>query len=102
MLDTYSVVNDDQARMQRLRSSLAVLLAFSAAALAHAAQGNEWPTKSVRIVAPYVPGGSADMLGRTIGAKLGEMLGQTVVIENRGGAAGVVGSELVSQANRDG
>jgi tripartite-type tricarboxylate transporter receptor subunit TctC len=102
MLDTYSVVNDDQARMQRLRSSLAVLLAFSAAALAHAAQGNEWPTKSVRIVVPYVPGGSADMLGRTIGAKLGEMLGQTVVIENRGGAAGVVGSELVSQANRDG
>ena len=88
--------------MHRLRSTLAVLFALAAPAAANAAQNTEWPTKSVRIVVPYVPGGSADMLGRTIGLKLGDALNQSIVIENRGGAAGVVGSELVAQANRDG
>jgi tripartite-type tricarboxylate transporter receptor subunit TctC len=87
--------------MKGLGSALAVSTALIACA-AHAAQNAEWPSKSVRIVVPYVPGGSADMLGRTVGVKLGDSLNQTIVIENRGGAAGVVGSELVAQANRDG
>jgi tripartite-type tricarboxylate transporter receptor subunit TctC len=62
----------------------------------------DWPSKSVRVVVPYVPGGSADLLGRLMALKLQESLNQNFVIENRGGVAGVVGSELVSQANRDG
>jgi tripartite-type tricarboxylate transporter receptor subunit TctC len=65
-------------------------------------QAADWPTKSVRIVVPYVPGGSADLLGRLMAAKLADAFNQTFVIENRGGVAGVVGSEMVALASRDG
>ena len=82
--------------------TLFVAGALVAADLTPAVRAADYPNKSVRIVVPYVPGGSADMLGRVMAVKLGESLNQTMVIENRGGAAGIVGSELVAQANRDG
>jgi len=87
----------------RMASCYALLtLATLCAAFSTASPAADWPTKPVRIVVPYVPGGSADLLGRLIAAKLGDALGQTMVIENRGGSAGVIGSTLVAQANRDG
>ena len=82
--------------------TLVFAVALLAGCFTTVARAADWPTKSVRIVVPYVPGGSADLLGRLMALKLGEALNQTFVIENRGGVAGVVGSELVAQATRDG
>jgi tripartite-type tricarboxylate transporter receptor subunit TctC len=74
------------------------LAAVSASALAQAT----FPTKPVRFVATFPPGGGADLTGRILGARLGELWKQPVVIENRTGAGGSVGAELVSRANPDG
>src|SRR5712691_1591342 len=84
------------------RYALVCAGALLAACFAPAPRAANWPTKPVRIVVPYVPGGSADLLGRLIGIKLGETFNQTFVVENRGGVGGVVGSELVAAANLDG
>jgi len=70
--------------------------------LAGPALGQAWPARSVRIVAPFAPGGTADTLGRIVAAKLTESLGQTFVVENRAGAGGMVGSEIVSKGAPDG
>ena len=61
-----------------------------------------WPTKPVRIIAPFAPGGSADTLGRIVAQKLGESFKQSFIVENRPGAGGAVGSELVARAAPDG
>jgi len=77
--------------------AVAVLATFAAGAFA---QG--WPTKSVRFIVPYPPGGTSDILARTIGQKLGDALGQTIVVENKPGANGNVGAEMVTKAAPDG
>jgi tripartite-type tricarboxylate transporter receptor subunit TctC len=61
-----------------------------------------WPAKPVRIVAPFAPGGSADTLGRIVAQKLGESFRQSFVVENRPGAGGAIGSELVARTAPDG
>jgi tripartite-type tricarboxylate transporter receptor subunit TctC len=66
------------------------------------APAQAWPTKPVRVVVPFAPGGTADTLGRLVATKLGETFKETFVVENRGGAGGVVGSELVAKAAPDG
>jgi len=75
------------------------LLAFPAPALA---QGERYPNRTVTLVVPYPPGGSSDNAARPVAQKLGEALGQAVVIENRGGAGGSVGAAIVAQAKPDG
>jgi len=76
---------------------------LAAAALScGAAWPQTWPSKPVRVVVPFAPGGTADTLGRLVASKLGETLKENFVIENRGGAGGVVGSELVAKAAPDG
>jgi tripartite-type tricarboxylate transporter receptor subunit TctC len=61
-----------------------------------------WPSKAVKIVVPYPPGGATDILGRLIAAKLQEAWGQSVVVENKPGASGVLGNDLVAKSPPDG
>lgn len=63
---------------------------------------NDYPIRPIRIVVPYPPGGGTDIVGRILGEKLQASLGQPVVIDNRGGAAGVIGTGFVAKADADG
>jgi len=86
------------------RSFLAVFLACAASAAAvHApAHADDWPNRSIRLVVPYPAGGPVDGLARAIAPKLGEELGQSVVVENRAGAGGSIGLNYVTKAEGDG
>lgn len=66
------------------------------------AQPQTWPSKPIRFVVPFPPGGGTDVLVRTIAPKLGEGLGQQVVVDNRAGAGGMIGVELASKSPPDG
>ena len=76
----------------------AVLLACCACS----AFPQNYPEKSVRLIVPYAAGGNADLLGRVVGQKLGEMFSQQFIIDNRAGANGVIGTELLARAAPDG
>lgn len=67
-----------------------------------AANAAEFPTKPIRWIIPFPPGGSNDVLGRYIGIKLSKRMGQQIVIDNRGGANGIIGAHLAAQAPADG
>jgi tripartite-type tricarboxylate transporter receptor subunit TctC len=71
-------------------------------ALAVAAQAQTYPNKPIRVVVPYAPGGLPDTMSRLVGAKLGDALGQQVVVENMGGAGGISGVNEVVKAQPDG
>ncbi len=78
---------------------MAVLLAF---ALVSQAAAQEWPTKTVRMVVPWPPGGGTDIAARPLAARMGEMLGQQFIIDNRGGANGLIGTDVVAKSPGDG
>jgi tripartite-type tricarboxylate transporter receptor subunit TctC len=79
-------------------------IVFLAAALcvANAALAQSWPSKPLRMIVPFPPGGAVDILGRAISTKLSDALGQGVVVENRAGAGGAVGSEAAAKSAPDG
>lgn len=80
------------------------LLALAALALCMpaAASAQGWPSAPIRIVVPFTPGASTDIVARRIAPRLGELLGQPVVVENRGGAGGLIGAQSVLSAPPDG
>jgi putative tricarboxylic transport membrane protein len=91
--------------MKRLRLVFAVLLAGTGAAAAQthsAGSGQAWPTRPVTLIVPFAPGGGIDASARIQAQAMGELLGQTVVVENMGAAAGTVGSLRVARAEPDG
>jgi tripartite-type tricarboxylate transporter receptor subunit TctC len=65
-------------------------------------QAQAWPVKPIRMIAPFPPGGTSDVIGRVVGAKLQEVLGQNVLVENRAGAGGSLGTEVAARAPADG
>jgi tripartite-type tricarboxylate transporter receptor subunit TctC len=69
---------------------------------AQASLGQAFPAKPIRLIAPFPPGGALDLIARGVGAKLSESLGQPVVVENRAGASGAIGSEAVARSAPDG
>jgi len=79
------------------RLAVAVLLLASAAVHAQS-----WPAKSLRIIVPFPPGGNIDITGRTLAPGLTEALGQAIIVDNRGGAGGTIGTELAAKSPPDG
>lgn len=86
---------------RHVSSSLLAAAVLAWASLAGAAEP-PYPARPVRIVVPYAPGGGSDATARLLGQKLGERLGQTFVIDNRPGAASMIGTEIVARAAGDG
>jgi tripartite-type tricarboxylate transporter receptor subunit TctC len=84
------------------RAALRVLTGTAAAALSFAAVADTWPSRPIRLVVPFSAGGSTDQLARAIQQPMSEMLGQPVVVDNKAGAGGAIGTEFVARAAPDG
>jgi tripartite-type tricarboxylate transporter receptor subunit TctC len=81
----------------RAIAALAILLGCASGALA---QG--WPSRSIRMIVPYTPGGYTDLMARLVGQKIADALGQTIVFENKPGANAIIGTDVVAKAAPDG
>jgi tripartite-type tricarboxylate transporter receptor subunit TctC len=88
----------DEKRLPSVMVALALLVGL----LPSAASAQTYPTKPIRMIVPFTAGGGSDTMGRIVGQKLGERLGQQVVIENRPGAAGSIGADAAAKATPDG
>jgi tripartite-type tricarboxylate transporter receptor subunit TctC len=82
--------------------ALAAAAALLAALCSGLADAQTYPTKPVRLIVPYPPGGGTDLVARFIGQKLGESLGRPVLVDNRAGANGLIGTEAIAKAAPDG
>src|ERR1019366_2861536 len=84
-----------------MRISSAVAIVASAMTLPAMAQ-SDYPNKPVRLIVPFAPGGGTDIVARVMAQKAGEILRQSIVVDNRGGAGGVIGMETTLRATPDG
>jgi len=84
------------------RAGAAMLVAAFGAFFIAPAQAQTFPNRALRLVIPFAPGGTADIIGRPLAQKMAEAVGQPVVVENRGGAGGAVGAAIVASAAPDG
>jgi putative tricarboxylic transport membrane protein len=80
----------------------ALALALAAQCLAGGAVAADYPGKAIKLVVPYAPGGGADSVARIVAKKVSENIGQAIVIENKGGAGSIVGTDIVAKAEPDG
>jgi len=78
------------------------LLSVSMVLFGAAASAQSWPTKPIRLVIPFAPGGGTDILARVLAPRLSELLGQPIVVDNKPGASSIIGSQIVAQAPADG
>jgi tripartite-type tricarboxylate transporter receptor subunit TctC len=94
--------NAGETAMARLRTTAIGSVLLALAALATPANADDYPNRTVRLIIPFAPGGSNDVVGRIIANQLGQALGKQVFVDNRPGAGGVVGSDLAAKADPDG
>ena len=80
----------------------AAAAATLAAAAVPAAQAQAWPSRPIRLIVGFAPGGGTDIVARALAPRISELLGQQVTVENRPGASGVIGADLVAKAPADG
>ena len=88
--------------MQTSSRCLALAFALAAALAAGAARADDYPSRPIRLIVPYAAGGGADSVARIVAKRVSETIGQTIVIENRGGAGSIIGTELVKKSDPDG
>ncbi len=92
--------NFSQSGLRKIARALLIAAGFLTAVSAHAQQ--HYPSKPVRVVVPVAPGGGIDIIGRFVGAKLSDELRQQFVADNRSGAGGIIGTDIVAKAPADG
>ena len=86
-----------------MKTRLALLLLALAAVLSTAhVQAAKWPDKPVRVIVPFAPGGSTDIVARIVAARLADEFGQQFIVDNRGGGGGTIGAEIAARASPDG
>src|SRR3954470_15784345 len=88
--------------MIKFWSAVRVGLAIALAVAAPFVSAQTYPSKPIRLISPFPPGGSVDVVGRLLAAKLSESIGQQMVVDNRSGASGVIGTEVVMNSPPDG
>jgi tripartite-type tricarboxylate transporter receptor subunit TctC len=88
--------------MKQITRRTALSAALAAPFLAQAARAADYPTKPMRLIVPYAPGGGADAVARILAQHVGSALGQSVVVENKGGAGSIIGTDMVAKADPDG
>jgi tripartite-type tricarboxylate transporter receptor subunit TctC len=89
-------------RRRRLPAVVAALAVSVAACPTGAADRAAYPAKPIRVIVGFAPGGSADITARTVGQKMSELIGQPVIVDNRSGASGIIGTELAARSAPDG
>ena len=85
-----------------MNRAVALFAALAVAAFSQSATAQDWPTRTIRLVSPFAPGGGSDTLARAVAEHLSEQLPQQVIVENRGGAGGLVGTAAVANSAPDG
>src|SRR5688572_2782015 len=101
------MLTEKEVAMRFVRTLIALFVLFlpSQGLYAQAtvtSSGHAWPTKPVRLISPFPPGGGTDAVARVIATALGEQLGQQVIVDSRGGASGAIGVELAAKSPADG
>jgi tripartite-type tricarboxylate transporter receptor subunit TctC len=86
----------------RLRRRAVLAAGLSALLFAPASAHGEWPNRGIKLIVPFTPGASNDIIARVLAAKLGTRLGQTVIVENKAGAGGTIGTDFVARSVPDG
>jgi tripartite-type tricarboxylate transporter receptor subunit TctC len=89
-------------KMRRARGVISAWLATVLLVFAPIVSAQDWPTKPIRLIVPFAPGGGTDILARLLVPKLVAALGQQIIVENRPGAASIIGTQMVAQAAPDG
>jgi tripartite-type tricarboxylate transporter receptor subunit TctC len=102
MLATNAGIPEDRSLMLTRLAALSILCLLSCAAPAVAQDAKDYPTKPIRVIVPYPPGGGTDVVARIIADPLAAALGQPIIIDNRGGAAGNLGTDIAAKAAPDG
>jgi len=85
-----------------MQRAIVFVCAVLVSGLGFAASADKYPTKPIRMISPFAPGGGTDLLGRVIGTRMAETLGQPVVVDNRPGAGGAIGAEITARSDPDG
>lgn len=88
--------------MKKLAAFAAAMMGAVALSISTASAQQDWPTKPITLIVPFAPGGNTDLIARTIAPKLGEKLGQSVIVENRPGAGGTIATTELASAPADG